>query len=101
MSDGIVIERHAIRAILLTPDAHLRNAVERLTPLSLAEIVAQYITYGPPPEPLPVDGDRVDCGGKREKVSDGIERETREGIAGGSGPADTAGRVSGGVGGGR
>ena len=37
------------------PVAELANARERLTPLSLAEIVARYLAHGAPQEPLEVE----------------------------------------------
>jgi 8-oxo-dGTP pyrophosphatase MutT (NUDIX family) len=37
------------------PLAELVNASERLTPLSLAEIVTRYLAQGPPQEPLEVE----------------------------------------------
>jgi hypothetical protein len=35
--------------------AELASANERLTPLSLSEIVTRYIAFGPPMEPLDVE----------------------------------------------
>jgi len=37
------------------PVAELAHAPERLTPLSLAEILARYLTQGAPLEPLEVE----------------------------------------------
>jgi len=37
------------------PVAELANSRERLTPLSLAEIVARYLAQGPPQEPLELE----------------------------------------------
>ena len=37
------------------PVAELANSGERLTPLSLADIVARYLAQGPPQEPLEVE----------------------------------------------
>jgi hypothetical protein len=35
--------------------SELANAEERLTPLTLATIVSEYLAHGPPPEPLEVE----------------------------------------------
>ncbi len=37
------------------PVAELANASERLTPLSLAQIMARYLEVGPPKEPLELE----------------------------------------------
>jgi 8-oxo-dGTP pyrophosphatase MutT (NUDIX family) len=49
------LEMHTIVAFRWWPVAALAQATERLTPLSLADIVARYLAYGPPQEILTVE----------------------------------------------
>ncbi|MBC8115964.1 MAG: NUDIX domain-containing protein [Candidatus Saccharimonas sp.] len=53
MSDSIEIQ--ILDRFRWWPVAELAHATERLTPLSLAEIVARYLAQGPPQEPLEIE----------------------------------------------
>jgi hypothetical protein len=50
MSD--VVEAQVLQEFRWWPISELATASERLTPLSLAEIIARYLALGPPAEPL-------------------------------------------------
>jgi hypothetical protein len=53
MSD--TVEAGVLREFKWWPAFELSRASERLTPLSLAQIVARYLAVGPPTEPLEVE----------------------------------------------
>jgi 8-oxo-dGTP pyrophosphatase MutT (NUDIX family) len=53
MSDAV--EAGVLDQFRWWPASDLAHASERLTPLSLAQIVARYLVDGPPPEPLDVE----------------------------------------------